>query len=197
MRFGNRKGIAVIDDIIIIAVIGAVCYFVAPTVSKSISGIFGGADRVHKTSHTKASKEPVVLGVDEKGKNIIGYKTKDEASTEALSEEIQPTLCQKLKSVFWVIIGIAIFCAVFPASVMAKLKNRLLQDASDKLDALQAKHDELKSETVKVVQSVQAARQAVTDPVIKAAMTTAMDKTQNDTTKALVADIKANGTITQ
>ena len=196
MRIGNRKGIAVIDDVIIIAVIGALCYFVAPTVSKSISGIFGGADKVHKTMHSKASQEPVILGVDEKGRSVIGYKTANEASTEALSEDYRPTLWDKIKSVFWVLIGVAIFCAVFPASVVAKIKNLAMAKAGDKLDELQAKHDALKTEAVKIVNGVKVARAAM-DETAKVKMSAVLNDAYNDTTKNLVDDIKANGTITK
>lgn len=192
----NKKGIAIIDDIALIAVIGVVLFFVTPTVSKSVNQLFGGADKVHKSMHSKKSQEPVVLGVDEKGKNIIGYKTKDENSTEALSEEMQPTLWQKLKSVFWVLVGVAIFCAIFPASVVAKIKNLAMQTASEKLDELQAKHDALKAETVKIVNGVKTARAAM-DDVTKAKMTNVLNDAYNDSTKALVTDIKDNGSITK
>lgn len=192
----NKKGIAIIDDIALIAVIGVVLFFVTPTVSKSVNQLFGGADKVHKSMHSKKSQEPVVLGVDEKGKNIIGYKTKDENSTEALSEEMQPTLWQKLKSVFWVLVGVAIFCAIFPASVVAKIKNLAMQTASEKLDELQAKHDALKAETVKIVNGVKTARAAM-DDATKAKMTTVLNDAYNDSTKALVTDIKDNGSITK
>jgi hypothetical protein len=191
----NRKGVAIIDDIIVIAVIGAVCYFVAPTVSRSVSQIFGGADKVHKTLHTKVTQEPVKLGVDIKGKDIIGYKTLDEKSTEALSMDYQPTLWDKIKQVFWVLIGVAIFCIIFPASVVAKIKNMAMQRLSEKLDGLQAKHDTLKTETTKIVNGVKTARASM-DETTKAKMSTILKDTYNDSTKALVTDIKTNGTIT-
>ena len=193
----NKKGIVLIDDLVIIAVVGAVIFFCAGPVGKGIGDIFnGGGKNVNKTMHSKASTIPTVLGVDAKGHKIIGYATTNEQSTDSSLEAPKPSLWDKIKAVFWVIVLLVIISMVFPAGIVAKIMNAAKQKIQDELDALQVKHDALKAETVKIVQSVQTARALVTDPVVKAQVNTALDGAQNDSTKALVADIKANGTIT-
>lgn len=193
----GRRGIVLIDDLVIIAVVGAVIFFCAGPVGKSIGDIFnGGGKNINKTMHSKASSTPTVLGVDVKGNKIIGYATTSDVNTDASAELPKTTLWDKIKAVFWVILALVIIAMVFPAGIVAKVMNSAKQKIQDQLDALQAKHDALKAETVKIVQSVQTARALVTDPVVKAQVNTALDGAQNDSTKALVADIKANGTIT-
>lgn len=169
----NKKGEVVTLTVVAVCIVAGLIGMFAAQIP-AIKGMLGFKDqKVINTSTT----EPIWL----KGPDGKQYLATKETVLDTTAQVKQP-LVETLKG--W-LIALGILCFIFPA-VGVWLRQKAVNAYND-----------LKAETVKIVQSVQAARAVVTDPATKAAMTTAMDKTQNDTTKALVADIKTNGTITQ
>lgn len=215
----SRKGFADIVLIGAMVVIGLVTWLAGPALIKSTGDVFsGGSKNTSKAVHTKTTQEPIVLGVDAKGKDIIGYRTSEETSNTSLAEQPKETLWDKIKKVIWVIVGVAVFCMVFPASILARFKNAALAKLGARLDDLQAEKEEFTGDAKKIVASIdnglatmdaniKAAKtmaDSTTDASVKAAYTTiaaalvdmkqdflaAMSKTQDSTTKLLVRELK-------
>lgn len=218
----NKKGMVEVVAVLWavgIIVGGLVAWFSGPALIKATGDVFsGGSKSTSKAIHTKTTQEPIVLGVDAKGKQIIGYKTFEESSNTSLAEQPKPTLWDKIKAVFWVIVGVAIFCMVFPASILARIKNAAISKLNVKLDDLQVEKDEFTGDAKKIVSSIddglatmdaniKAAKtmaDSATDAYVKNTYTTiaaalidmkqdfmaAMSKTQDSTTKLLVRELK-------
>ena len=218
----NRKGmVEVVAVLWVVGIVvgGLVAWLAGPSLIKATGDVFsGGSKSTSKAIHTKTTQEPIVLGVDAKGKDIIGYRTCEESSNTSLAEQPKPTLWEKIKAVFWVIVGVAIFCMIFPASILARIKNAALAKVGAKLDELQDTHDEFTGDAKKIVASIddglatmdaniKAAKtmaDSATDAYVKNTYTTiaaslidmkqdfmaAMSKTQDSTTKLLVRELK-------
>lgn len=172
MNIRSKRGEVVTLTVVAVCIVAGLIGMFAAQIPM-IKGILGFKDqKVINTSTT----EPVWL----KGPDGKQYLATKETVLDTTTQVKQP-LVERLKG--WLIV-LGILCFIFPALGIWLRQKAVIA------------YNDLKDETVKIVQSVQAARAKITDPVLKQVLNDAMDKTQNDSTKALVADIKTNGTIT-
>ena len=186
----NRKGFADIVIISIVAIVGLVTWLVGPQLVKSTGDVFSGGSKNTKSAvHTKSTQEPIVLGVDAKGKDIIGYKTTTENSTQDIAEMPKQSLMDKIKGLgAWAIllvIGIvATGSGPFVWNWIKKLKASAL--------AWEQKHQALNTASIDIVQAIddgwdaydaavdvyRGLYNAATDPVAKAGYLTTVSALQ-------------------
>lgn len=155
MRIGNRRGIAGIDDLIIIALI-AFAFWKGPAIMDAAGNIFhGGSKNRQNSAHVAKVKEPIyVENKDTHELQLAGFKEIEIRDNNSVAEQPPETLWQKMMAVWLPIVGIAIFCIVFPASLVAKIKNAAFQKLSGDLDKITTQHDELSWDAKLIVKSV-------------------------------------------
>lgn len=217
MRINNKGEVA---TAVVIAV--AVATFLVGACWKpltSVLGLGGNPQKIsQKSSVIRESKPYYVKGDD--GKMHLIEATKTVENTSDTNEEVKLTVWQKLMNVGRIYIVLMILGCFFPpvAIFMGMINKKAKAIANIAYNKLTEEKDELKTETTKIVQSVDAglkvfdasitsAQNALTvavDPIIKGnyqavilALTdaknqflTVLSKKQDGSTKALVSELK-------
>jgi hypothetical protein len=199
----NNKGFTGIEIVIIAAIIGLTAYLAGPPVLKAVGSLTSGGDKNQQKAVYKSVGERPTFYQDAEGNYIYaGVEKYNITSSNVAAQQPPETLWQKfwkmgiMAVVIIIILGYLGILPVLKAMWNAKVRP-LLEQKQKELETVQAKHEALKKETVKIVQSVSKAKALVTDAALKEKMDNVLDGAQNDTTKDLVREIKASGTITK
>lgn len=160
MRFGNRKGFTGIEIVVLVAVIGLVGYFAAPSVGKAVNNIFSGAQNRQKQIH-KVTEQYSMFYKDDKGNYKpapVPYKRTEEAFNYVNTEppETLWTKFWKMGAMAVVIIVLLSYLGLWPIIVLwwKKLIKPKIEAAQNQLTELKEEHQELKGDAKLIVLSV-------------------------------------------
>jgi competence protein ComGC len=181
MRFWNwkhnNKGVAVIDDIVVIAVIGAIIFFAGPPLVKSIGTLFNGGDKnqakqIHKIDSTRTLYE--LDPVTNKMKPV--KETYSEYSNQSTAQEPPETLWQKFWHLGFIAVAIIVllsYLGLWPIITLwwnKKVKPKIVQAQTD-LENVQAEKDELRGDAKLIVKSVDEGLAAMNTAIVAAQST--------------------------
>jgi len=156
----DRRGVIVIDDILLVAVIGLIVWLAGPPTVKAFGTLFNGGDKnqqkiVHKVDSVRTLYQ--LNPVTNKMEPV--KETYSEYTNQLASQEPPETLWQK----FWhlgfmavVIIVVLSYLGILPIIRLwwnKKVKPKIDQ-AQAGLEAVQVQHDELHSQAIDIVQAL-------------------------------------------
>ena len=195
-KLKNSRGFTGIEIMIVVAMIGAVSYFAAPSIGKGIHNIFEGTKNRQKSVH-KVTEQYSMFYKDADGNYKpapIPYK-RTESSLNYTHAEPPETLWQKFLHLGIMIIPIIMIISYLGAwpliNFWVKKIKKSIANKQKELENSEAETRDLKDNTYLIVQSIDAGL-AILPGDMKEKFLGELSKKQDSTTKKLVAELKHN-----